>query len=47
MTRLQDVNTTDLRAAFSFGCRTMQNIVNADDGPPFFDALVWPHAWLA
>ncbi len=48
MTRLQDVNTTELRAAISLGCRTMQSIFNADDdGLPFFEALVWPHALLA
>ena len=47
MTRLANVNTTDLRAAISLGCRTMQNIFNADDdGMPFFNALAWPYASL-
>jgi len=33
MTRLQDVNTTDLAAAIRLGCHVMQNVFNADDKP--------------
>ena len=47
MTRLQNINTTDLHAAIQLGCRTMQNIFNADDNfVPFFGSTVWPHAAL-
>jgi hypothetical protein len=48
MTRLQNVNTTDLLAAISLGCRPMHHMFNADDnGLPFFITSVWPHASLA
>lgn len=48
MTRLQNINTRDLLAAITLGCRTMHHMFNADDdGMPFFTALVWPHASLA
>jgi len=48
VTHLHNVNTTDLLAAIALGCRTMQRIFNRDDdGMPFFDATVWPHAALA
>lgn len=48
MTRLQNVNTTDLRAAIHLGCRTMQNTFDADDDfTPFFISTVGPYAALS
>ena len=48
MTRVQNVNTTDIGAAVRLGCRTMQNIFNADDdGVPFFVSTAFPYASLA
>ena len=48
MTRLQDVNTTDLTAAINLGCQAMQNVFNADDHDmPFFEANTWPYASMA
>lgn len=48
MTRLQNVNTTDLRAAIQLGCRTMQNVFDADDNfTPFFISTVGPYAALS
>ena len=48
MSKLADVNTTDLRAAIALGCRTMQSIFDADDhGVPFFVATGAPVAELA
>ena len=48
MTQLQHVNTTDLRAAIALGCRTMQNVFNADDNDiPFFGSRVRPKAYLS
>jgi hypothetical protein len=45
MTRLQNVNTTDILAAVRLGCRIMQSVFNADDQHvPFFGSTVWPHA---
>jgi hypothetical protein len=45
MTRLQNVNTTDIAAAIRLGCRTMQNVFNADDNNiPFFGSHTWPYA---
>jgi len=45
MSRLDDVNTTDIAAAIRFGCRTMQNVFNADDNDvPFFSSCVRPTA---
>jgi hypothetical protein len=47
MTKLQHVNTTDLRAAIQLGCRTMQSVFNADDDQiPFFTSIVHPNASL-
>jgi hypothetical protein len=41
--RLKDVNTTDLRSAIELGCKTMQNVFNADDQQvPFFGSHVYP-----
>ena len=31
MTKLQDVNTTDIAGAIRLGCETMGNVFNADD----------------
>ena len=43
MTRLEDVNTTDIRGAIEMGCRTMSSVFNADDNDiPFFDVVVRP-----
>ena len=48
MTRVQNVNTTDILAAIRLGCRTMQNVFNADDRHvPFFGSTVWPYAALS
>ena len=47
MTRLNDVNTTDIRDAIRLGCRTMCNVFNADDNDiPFFGSSVRPEAEL-
>ena len=47
MTRLQDVNTTDVRSAIELGCRTMSSVFNADDNDiPFFGSYVRPQAEL-
>jgi hypothetical protein len=41
--RMQDVNTSDIRGAILLGCRTMENIFDADDnGVPFFGSSVFP-----
>jgi hypothetical protein len=43
MSRLQNINTTDLKDAIRLGCRTMQNVFNADDDQvPFMGSCVWP-----
>ena len=48
MTRLNDVNTTDIRNAIQLGCRAMCNAFNADDGDiPYGGAQVRPEAHLA
>jgi len=36
MSKVEPVNTTDLRAAIQLGCRTMQSVFNADDKPGSF-----------
>ena len=47
MTRLRDVNTTDVRGAIELGCRTMASVFNADDDDiPFFGSQVRPQAEL-
>lgn len=47
MTKLQNVNTTDLRSAIELGCRTMESVFNADDNEiPFFGSRVRPEAFL-
>jgi hypothetical protein len=47
MTKLRDVNTRDIGDAIRLGCRTMQNIFNADaHGIPFFDSRVRPEVYL-
>ena len=44
MSKLMNVNTTDLEDAISLGCRTMQRVFNADDnGVPFFGSSIVPH----
>ena len=44
MTKLKDINATDIRDAIRLGCHTMSNVFNADDNDiPFFGAYVRPH----
>ncbi|MFN8442947.1 MAG: hypothetical protein U0175_19380 [Caldilineaceae bacterium] len=48
MTKLANVNTTDIAAAVRLGCQTMQNVFNADDNDiPFFRSRVRPDAFLS
>lgn len=48
MTKLSNVNTTDIAAAVRLGCQTMQNVFNADDNDiPFFHSRVRPDAFLS
>ena len=48
MSRLRDVNTTDIADAIRLGCRTMCNVFNADDNNvPFFSSRVLPEARLS
>ncbi|MBT4503591.1 MAG: hypothetical protein HOC74_38020 [Gemmatimonadetes bacterium] len=48
MTKLRDVNTTDIAGAIRLGCRTMSSVFNADDDHiPFFGSQVWPEARLS
>ena len=45
--RVKNVNTTDIVDAIRLGCRTMQNVFNADDhNIPFFSSCVWPDPQL-
>ena len=47
MTRLQDVNTTDIVGAIRLGCETMSRTFNADDGDlPYFSASASPVAQM-
>ncbi|MBT4980975.1 MAG: hypothetical protein HOM86_26895 [Gemmatimonadetes bacterium] len=48
MAKLDEVNDRDIAAAIRLGCRTMQNVFNADDdGVPFFRSLIEPETLLA
>ena len=48
MTKLQDVNTTDIAGAIRLGCQTMGSVFNADDNDvPFFRSVVYPEARLS
>ena len=48
MTKLKQVNSTDIADAIRLGCRTMQNVFNADDNQvPFFASSARPDAALA
>lgn len=48
MGKLQHVNSTDIADAIRLGCRTMQNVFNADDDQiPFFGSTVRPKAALS
>lgn len=48
MTKLTNLNTTDIAAAICLGCQTMQNVFNADDNDiPFFRSRVRPDAFLS
>ena len=43
MTKLNDVNTTNIVDAIRLGCRAMSTMLNADDnGVPFFDVVARP-----
>src|SRR5690242_8578188 len=43
MTKLSDINTTDIRNAVSLGCHAMSSLFNADDNDmPFFGAAIAP-----
>ena len=47
MSKLEHVNSTDIADAIRLGCRTMQNVFNADDDQvPFFGSTVRPTAFL-
>ena len=46
--KLSHVNTSDINAAVSLGCRTMSSVFNADDNDiPFFGSCVYPNARLS
>ena len=48
MSRLADVNTTDLRDAIALGCKTMCSVFNRDDDNiPFFGSQVLPDPHLS
>jgi len=48
MSLLENVNTTNIKEAIQLGCKTMQNVFNADDNQvPFFGSTVWPEASLS
>ena len=48
MTRLKDVNSTDILDAIRLGCQTMCSVFNADDNDiPFFGSSVLPEAELS
>lgn len=45
MSKVANVNTTDVRSAIELGCRTMQRVFNADDNDiPFMGSKVFPVA---
>ena len=48
MAKLDAVNDRDIAAAIRLGCRTMQQVFNADDdGVPFFRSVIEPETLLA
>ena len=48
MTKVRDVNTTDILDAIRLGCRMMCNVFNADDNDvPYWRAIARPQAFLA
>jgi hypothetical protein len=48
MSRLANVNTTDIASVIELGCRTMSNAFDADDADrPFFESTILPEAKLA
>jgi len=48
MSKVADVNTTNIEEAIRLGCRTMSSVFNADDGQiPFFGSQVHPEAALS
>lgn len=47
MSKLKDINSTDILEAIRLGCQTMCNVFNADDNHiPFFGSRVLPEAML-
>jgi len=47
MAKVGNINTTSVRDAIRLGCRTIGNVLNADDNYfPFFGAVVRPDAYL-
>ena len=47
MTKLKDVNATDIVGAIQMACKTMSSVFNADDNDiPFFASQVLPEAYL-
>ena len=47
MSKLEQVNSMDIAGAIRLGCRTMQNVFNADDNQiPFFGSILRPKAAL-
>ena len=48
MSKLKNVNSSDIADAIGLGCRTMQNVFNADDNDvPFFGSSLRPKAALS
>ena len=48
MSKLEQVNSMDIADAVRLGCRTMQNVFNADDNHvPFFGSTLRPKAALS
>jgi len=47
VSKVANINTTSIAEAIRLGCRTMQNVFNADDDDrPFFKSVVFPDAFL-
>ena len=47
MSKLDNVNSTDILDAITLGCKCMGSVFNADDNDiPFFESSVWPEACL-
>jgi len=47
MSKLANVNTTDIPAAAALGCRAMSRVFDADDeNRPFFESSILPEPLL-